>query len=113
MTLEQSNKTAEAASVFQQVIVSSPAYALPHYHLGRILASNGKSAEAAAQLQTAVQLEPEMSEAWYHLAQVDKALGRSSEAAKALEHFQNLKSGEQDERQQMIQSMQQGLGITK
>lgn len=54
-----------------------------------------------------------MSEAWYHLAQADRALGRTNDAAKALGHFQSLKRTEQDERQQMIRSMQEGLGIKK
>ncbi|MGA8595451.1 MAG: tetratricopeptide repeat protein [Bryobacteraceae bacterium] len=113
MTLEQDNKKAEAAAIFRQVIALSPAYALPHYHLGTILASNGRNDEAAAQFERAVQIEPEMSEAWYHLAQADKALGKTGEAAKALGHFQSLKRTEQDERQQMIRSMQESLGIRK
>lgn len=113
MTVEQAGKKAEAASIFRRVIALSPGYALAHYHLGRILETDEKMTQAAAQLETAVQLEPEMGEAWYHLARVDKALGRSGEAATALAHFQSLRRGEQDERKQMLQSMQEGIGLSK
>jgi predicted Zn-dependent protease len=64
-------------------------------------------------LETAVRIEPEMGEAWYHLAQVEKSLGKSAEARTALERFQGLRAQEQDERQQMLRSMQEGLGIKK
>jgi predicted Zn-dependent protease len=113
MTVEEKNEEAKAASIFRRVIALSPRYALAHYHLGRILASEGKPVEAAAQLETAVRLEPEMNEAWYHLAQVDKALGKRAEMNEALAHFQELRSQEQDERQRLIRSMQEGLGIKK
>lgn len=112
MTLEE-DKPAEAATIFRQVIARSPAYALPHYHLGRILATGGKIAGAATEFATAIRLQPDMSEAWYHLAQVDNTLGRSSQAKDALAHFRALKRAEQNERDELLHSMQQGLGIAK
>jgi tetratricopeptide (TPR) repeat protein len=110
---EQNRDTSAAAVLFRDAITVAPNYALPHYHLGRILASEGKTVEAAAELETAVRLEPEMAEAWYHLARVDKSLGDASDAAAALTKFQQLRHVEETDRQEMLRSMQQGLGIHK
>jgi Flp pilus assembly protein TadD len=97
----------EAEQEFRNTMALSPGYALPHFHLGRLLARAGKQAEARTELEKALALQPELPEAYYELGLLLRKLGENEKAAEAMAHFQKFREAESSERALILKQLQE------
>jgi Flp pilus assembly protein TadD len=67
----------------------------PHYYLGNLALKRGKANEAVRHLEEAVRLDPKSSRISYALARAYRRLGRAGDADRQLQHYQELKAGEE------------------
>lgn len=76
----QNNHSAEALSLFAEVLVAAPGWALPHFLMGSEYASLGQWDKAEAELANAVLLEPGLHIARYQLGLLQFSSGRAAAA---------------------------------
>jgi tetratricopeptide (TPR) repeat protein len=83
-SLRRRGQFAEAAVLYQQLLVRAPADAKLHNGLGRALHAAGRMSEAAAAFANVTRLQPASAQGWYHLGICQLATRQIPEAIAAL-----------------------------
>jgi len=82
----------EAEENLREALKYDPQFALAHYHLGRVLESEGQDDGAISEYKAAAALDPKIAEPLYSLGRLYLRHGRNAEAESVLAEYKKRKA---------------------
>ena len=87
----------EAEARFRESVADDPGFPQAHYQLGLVLDRIGRPEEAIPELEEAARLDAGYAEPHFALARLYRRAGNKDQARQALERFQEVKKGQEQQ----------------